>query len=414
MPDARSRHDRSRRTARLLAAALAIVAALGLFELPALVGLIDYRNVFKTPGPSWLRPGNDPDPDLIYVRRGPRTLHLRVHGNEADPDATDRRRVYEVSLHYDRDGFRNSDEFKSASVIVIGDSFIEGVHVIDRDLLTTRLANVLQMPVVNLGRSGYGPQQECHVLRRFGLPLRPRACVWAFYEGNDLDEADLYEAHRQILKRAMLGGPMIAFDRSFAKNVWLYLARSWPCREVATTTFPALTGRFVGRSGAAVTLSFASPDQIIRGSNGTARADSPGFDRVRAALNEAYRLCRSRRIALTVVFIPAKYRVYRDLCSIDRAPPAVDDLPRALGDAVAGIAPEIGYLDLTPRFRSEAARGALLYLPDDTHWSAAGHRVAALEVADAIGRADRPRSHARRGDQGSAIRRSISSTTPAP
>lgn len=366
-----------------LAAALAIGATVAAFELPALVGWIDYRNVFKTPGPAWLRPGNEPDPELIYVRRGHRTVRLKVHGNEADPDAPDDRRVYEVSLHYDDQGFRNPVDLDRADLVVVGDSFIEGVHVEDRDLVTTRLAETLRVPVANLGRSGYGPQQEGLVLRRFGLPLRPRACVWAFYEGNDLGEADLYECDKHILMNSLRGGPAVAFDRGFLKNAWLYLVRSWPRSGGDAPAPAARTGRFVGRSGKAVTLSFASPDQILTDADGASRANSPAFDRVRVALSEAYRLCQARGIALTVVFIPAKYRVYRDPGSSERAPMSVDDLPRALGGAVAGIAPEITYLDLTPRFRTEAARGALLYLPDDTHWSAEGHRVAALAIAEA-------------------------------
>lgn len=389
MPAEPPRKGRSRRAARILAAASAIVAASGLFELPALLGLVDYRNVFRTPGPAWLRPGNVPDPELLYARRGHRTLRLRVHGNEADPDAPGRRRVYEVALRYDRDGFRNPDDLAEADLVVVGDSFIEGVHVPDRDLVTTRLAEALRRPVANLGRSGYGPQQEGHVLRRFGLPLRPRACVWAFYEGNDLGEADLYEAHRQILKRALRGGPAVAFDRSFLKNAALYLARSWPIGPRPGPTTTPLLGRFRVRSGATVTLSFASPDQVLQGPDGTSRADSLGFDRARAALDEASRLCASRGIALTVVFIPSKYRVYRDYCTFDRGPPAVDDLPGALADAVAALGPEIRFLDLTPTFRAEAARGALLYLPDDTHWSAEGHRLAASAIADPIQQADR-------------------------
>ena len=43
-----------------------------------------------------------------------------------------------------------------------------------------------------------------------------------------------------------------------------------------------------------------------------------------------------------------------------------------MGAAVAEVSAEIGYLDLTPRFHAEAAAGGLVYLPDDTHWSAEG------------------------------------------
>jgi hypothetical protein len=39
---------------------------------------------------------------------------------------------------------------------------------------------------------------------------------------------------------------------------------------------------------------------------------------------------------------------------------------------------------LTPRFRAEAASGALLYLPDDGHWTAEGHDRAAAALAELL------------------------------
>ncbi len=45
------------------------------------------------------------------------------------------------------------------------------------------------------------------------------------------------------------------------------------------------------------------------------------------------------------------------------------------------MSPSVRFLDLTPRFRAEAAAGGLPYLADDSHWSARGHQVAAEELA---------------------------------
>ena len=120
------------------------------------------------------------------------------------------------------------------------------------------------------------------------------------------------------------------------------------------------------------------------------RRDSPAMEAVRDTLAEAHAACARRGVELVVAFVPAKFRVYRDLCTFEEHSPCrdwpVDDLPDALREAVASISPEIGYLDLTPRFRSAAARGALPYLPDDTHWSPEGHREAAEAVAEFLDR----------------------------
>jgi hypothetical protein len=102
-------------------------------------------------------------------------------------------------------------------------------------------------------------------------------------------------------------------------------------------------------------------------------------------LAEAHAICRRQGAQLLVMFIPSRFRVYRDACTFEPDSPCrswpVDDLPGALGAAVAADLPGVRFLDLTPRFRAEAAVGALLYLADDNHWSPRGHQVAAEELA---------------------------------
>ena len=83
-----------------------------------------------------------------------------------------------------------------ADVVVVGDSFVEGLHVRDDRLVTSCIARATGLSVANLGRSGDGPQQERFVLERFGLPKRPKVVVWMFYEGNDLEDASEYQANR--------------------------------------------------------------------------------------------------------------------------------------------------------------------------------------------------------------------------
>jgi lysophospholipase L1-like esterase len=41
----------------------------------------------------------------------------------------------------------------------------------------------------------------------------------------------------------------------------------------------------------------------------------------------------------------------------------------------------IPFLDLTPALEQNAADGRAVYFPDDAHWNAAGHDVAARELA---------------------------------
>jgi len=112
------------------------------------------------------------------------------------------------------------------------------------------------------------------------------------------------------------------------------------------------------------------------------------LQRVRNILQQAHEITRRQGATLVVVFIPLGFRVYKDVVQCTDGSTcttwAVNDLPQRLETAVAEVSDEIRYVDLTPVFVAEARRGRLLYLPDDTHWSADGHRVAAEAIAESI------------------------------
>jgi hypothetical protein len=100
-------------------------------------------------------------------------------------------------------------------------------------------------------------------------------------------------------------------------------------------------------------------------------------------------LCRQRQIRFLVVFVPEKYRVYHDLSNFEFGTEGlrswkVNDLPSRLKQILTAFAPDIEYLDLTPALKVESRKGIATYLPDDTHWTPAGHRVAAEAIDRAL------------------------------
>ena len=376
------------RAARFLAFSASLALGLMAFELPASVGLIDYRAVFRTPTPAWRRPENVPDADLIYARRGHRRERLRFVGVDYPRIDARSATIYHCDFLTDRDGFRNPVDLDRADVVVVGDSLVEGVQVGVDEVLTGRLSARLGRPVANLGRAGYGPQQELHVLRRFGVPLRPRACIWAFYEGNDLLDLAAYDAERARVRDARPESPRRAwYSRSLTRNALGWLVREY-LRPEATEDSRLQVGRLVDRSGGTSPVYFSSGDHQGGPARLRPRPDSQELRRFRSILAEAKAECDRAGIDLIVAFIPTKFRVYRDLCTFDDDSPCrswpLDDLPTALGEAVASASPGIGFLDLTPRLRDEAARGVRPYLADDTHWSAEGHRSAAEALGDLL------------------------------
>jgi hypothetical protein len=402
----RSRHAMAGNAARFLACTTSIAIALVALEAASVFSLVDYRDVFLTPNEPWERTRNRPDPELLYVRDGPRHIHRRLMGNDVATLAGGREiHTYRCDVRYDQKGFRNAAGASSADVIVLGDSFVEGSHVSDTEVITSQLQALLNQTVANLGRIGDGPQQELGVLRRYGLGLRPRTCIWFFYDGNDLRDSERFDANQaDVLRYTHRSRLQLVLERSFTRNCLEYMIRTWldprprpPARLYA--------GRFEGSSGGPLDLFFGSGDYYDDRSPAGARDHSPELDRVRAVLAQAHELCRREEINLVVVFVPTKFRVYRELCHFDHDSPCrswpADGLPRLIADVVGSISPEIGYLDLTPSLHAAAAHGSLVYLPDDSHWTSDGHRLAALAIGDYL------RSHptlARRVDAASSAR----------
>jgi hypothetical protein len=347
-------------------ASASLVLAVGLLEGLVALRLADFRLLFGTPAAQpWSHPGNLVDPALLHLHR------------PHDDFVWDG-----VRYRYDRNGFRNAADFPGADVVMIGDSFVEGWGVTAEELVTSRLAADLKgSRVVNLGQSWYGPQQELEVLRRYALPLRPRVCVWSFFEGNDLQDVTRYKAASKVWPELSRRNHSFLL-RSFTRNALYRLRRlvEEEAGEDVTGTLGYPSGIFHPRTGEEVRMYFEYKAHRLT------PPEEAALPEVRRVVGEAGRLCRSQGAALLVVFVPTKDRVYKNLCRFAAGAEPLrwesNDLPRRI-EAIAGEA-GVSYLDLTPRFAAQAARGKILYFPRDSHWSAAGHTAAARAIAQAI------------------------------
>jgi hypothetical protein len=335
-----------------------------LLEAAVLLHLVDFRVAFGTPAAQpWSHPGNLVDPTL---------LHLHQPHDDFVWDG--------VRYQYDRHGFRNRTDAGAADVVVIGDSFIEGWGVTAPELMTARLGADLGRSVVNLGQSWYGPQQELEVLKRYGLPLHPKACVWAFFEGNDLQDVERYRKALPVWSELSQRNHSF-FLRSFTRNALYALRRLVRTRlgEDATGTLAYPSGVFRAANGQDVRMYFEYKSHRL------SPEEEAALGTVGAVLAEAGRLCESRGARFLVVFVPSKDRIYLDRTRFAaNAEPLRwkrNALPRRLEDLVRQADPRADYLDLTPVFQQRAARGEILYFPQDSHWSPLGHAVAAKAVA---------------------------------
>lgn len=367
---------------RFLLTCATLAVCIGLIEVPGAVRLVDYRMAFSSPGhPSWWNtPTYIEDRELIWIH----TPHFHwkgryVRGNIGDAlcGLADEPRDFEVK--YDWNGFRNDSDLTSADIAVIGDSIVESPQTPSNALMTTVLGQLGNSTVVNLGVSGYGPQQELIVLDRYALPLHPKTIAWVFYEGNDLGDVQRYQENLQQLAKPQHRPSLLGrlWDRSFTKNLLGAVLRVHKgCAPAPSASDYFAT--FKDASGNEVRQYFLA--DLYKDIGGGKESEAMGA--VRSSLAIASHLAQTQGIRFVLVFAPTEFRVLSGLPNVTRISEKaqqwdVDDLPQRLRSAVSDISPKIDFLDLTSAFRTETEKGNRMFLPDDTHWTNEGHRIAA-------------------------------------
>lgn len=375
-----SRQTRRNKAINFTLTAVSLFLLFGVLEFLALAGLVDYRLVMSASGGSygemkpWENPWNRIDRELIHLHKPGQRMVGETAGDLVGWLGVPERHRYHVDVQYDRMGFRNSETLEPAGVVVIGDSFVEAGLVSQTDLFSTRLARSQGVPVANLGQSGYGPQQELIVLKRFGLGLQPKVVLWLFFEGNDLLDVSRYERSMRDWGTTVKVNHGF-LSRSFTKNS-LRLLRGYLKRRTEDSSE-------AHRRSARLRLH--PEEQIYFDYPGVplSKEDEASLTKTKEMLSEAARLTAAKGSQFVLVYLPIKFRVYRDLCDF----PAdgygrtwvVNDLPERMRKW--SEEQKIPFVDLTEPLKQEAARGELVYFPDDGHWNGRGNQVGAEAVA---------------------------------
>ena len=347
----------------------AIVFTVGFLELLVIARVLDFRTVFGTPiSEPWHHPANLKDPKLLHIHK-----------------PYDRWLWYGIEYQYDQYGLRNNTDLESADLIVIGDSFVEGLGVSVKDMLTTQLAEQLNRPVANIAQSWYGPNQELELLRRYGLRFDPKICVWVFYEGNDL--ADLQRYTMATRDWENFSKDFHSFrQRSFMKNAILAIRRMLPPipnkNMFDRDRMKEQSGLYKSSSGQMIRLYFHDKGYYL------SEDDRIAIKELSSVLGQAHQLCHAVGAKFFFVFAPTKFRVYRDFTEFSaEAQPrywVINDLPQKLEAMVLENFPDGKFLDLTTALVDQARQEPLLYFNYDTHWSAEGHRIAASAIANIV------------------------------
>ena len=353
---------------RFLLTSVSVALTVGLLEFLVLLNIVDFRLVLGTPiEEPWKHPDNLLDPKLLHIHKP----HDRLLYNG-------------IEYRYDQYGLRNEVDLEASDIVVIGDSFIEGWKVSSTDLLTSHLAKQLGRTVANLGQSWYGPQQELELLRRYGLQLHPKVCIWAFYEGNDL--SDVHRYNRATRDWENFSKRLHSFrQRSFTRNAVLAVSRIFDLLRNYDvdydTKLAEISAVFEESDGRKARIYFVGERTSLSAS------DYEALEELRLILGQAYKLCHANGAKFLFVFIPIKFRIYSGFVKFHaNAQPlnrVNNDLPKMLEAIVREEIPSGKFLVLTPAFIEEARHGSLVYFPGyDTHWSPEGHRVAADAIAN--------------------------------
>jgi hypothetical protein len=282
--------------------------------------------------------------------------------------------IYEA----DRHGFNNPDAEWDAgrpAIGLIGDSFAHG-SCVPRERNIAALLRPRFGPVLNLGVGGFGPLLELATLTEYLEVARPKIVLWAFFEGNDINEDLPFERRAPILLH-YLHDPMFRqdlFHRSgeiaAAMKTYLDANLAAAMDRVDDPTENAMRYLSLDRVREAVGV---GPVQI--GFNAGALGDE--LDLFGAVMRAAKARTQGWGGRLYLVYLPESDRYLSRFG--DSA------MRRGIYDGVRAAAAResIPLIDVAAAFASDPDPGALYAYPG-AHFSVAGYARAAAVIAAAL------------------------------
>lgn len=319
----------------------------------------------------------EPDPDLGFRAR-PNLREFEVSWMQNSLRAT-----YDTDDH----GYRNAGRnYQDAEVVFVGDSFTWGSWLPREETFPDLVGTQLNKPVANLAQESYYIEQYEKVVRMLFKKLltggRPRyvaLCIFANDLAAPISDDDLKN-----------------FYERFGWNQY----RSFPLYK---KFFVYRAGQFLAESASQIAIAsgLASPPPPSHLDRKTTPAGVELYRQLGAHpyyFSQSYNLSTEavlRRLLDYIVdqgvtplvfLLPSKESAYKgeylrlfpgDYLNIE------EEGYRHLCDVASQL--DVSCTDLTPAFRT-ATRTAATYFQRDPHWNEQGHRLAAAEIANILGR----------------------------
>ena len=331
--------------------------------------------------PPYYRQPITPQGEVYFRRSGPETWtgrviasHLRSIRIWPHPYSDEN----PVTVRYDANGFRNPPGLKDWTVVVAGDSFTELGYLPQEDLFTSRLAEFIGSPVLNLGVSYTGPLSQLSYIASYGLAPTARHAIIVFFEGNDLDDlaqeaADLAAWERTGIRPERVLPSQPSVIRFIVRQ--LRHARA-PYQNVINAHYKSVDGPV------AVSVNYIPPNW--------AELEPPVVRALDYFLSRFSMLARANNLTPWLAYMPCKHRVLHDrlVYAANASPELSSWRPSDLAEGLRQRAESAGirFIDLTPPLLEETRRhGRLLYNPIyDTHLNAVGSHIVARALAAAL------------------------------
>jgi hypothetical protein len=300
-----------------------------------------------------------PDLDMVFPSDG-RDIHVRTEALTGDPI-----------------GVRTLPFEKPYDAIVIGDSFTFCDDASAEACWVTQLGIATESQFASLGVNGYSNLAAARMLKKVGLPLKPRVVLGTFF-ANDFKD-NLHFSN---------------WSKSGTDDYWQWMRRKR--RSDASEFFAAKSILYrifdaARRYGRRTTFDYKEDglDFIFR-SDGWWRTvlelpgATPGYFLTEQAIGEMKSLTDGINADFMMVLIPFKEQVYWQIArqyDPDGATLEEEDIDRPM-NAVRDFLDQNGirYCDLTGPLREAAKETPQLYLRVSAHWSDRGHAVAAQAV----------------------------------
>ena len=319
----------------------------------------------------------------------------------------------------DAEGFRNATVREQIDIAALGDSFVDGMTSSREETWPARLEQITGKKVQNYGTSSFGPQQELYVLQDYAVHHQPRDVVLGFFAGNDFFDAERFDSWAAVGDKPGEEQAGWRLKKKYRRHETLYLstlarvalqaiaAPQQPPPPARNDPVPPRFDRGLYEipmpDGDTLRFAFMPPYLQKLASSRAQIEQSRGWELVRATLWRMQETCRQHGSRFTVMYIPSKAEVYWPLvarslghgdlqqavdfaCLYNRMPIRVAEIEanrlahnHLLRDFCASAG--ISFLDLTPALEQKGAAGHAVYFADDAHWNAAGHEVAAQELA---------------------------------